>query len=212
MELRRDSTLSFYEANAAEAVADYEAVDFSSVLQPVLEHLSAGARVLEIGCGSGRDAAALLARGCDVTATDASDAMLTQAAARHPELQDRLLRYAVPGPLPFASHSFDAVIAMALIMHLAFEDIGKAFGEIVRVLKPHGIFAYSVNTERVGLDERGYDDRGRYFTCLSTADWEQLHTEAGFETVSLSKERDLIERTGVSWVSFIARRYFDGKH
>ncbi len=205
MEPTRDSTLSFYETRAAEVVAGYEAVDFSPVLQPVLEHLSPGDRVLELGCGSGRDAAVLLDRGCNVTATDASDAMLTEAAARHPELERRLLRHVLPKTLPFPSHSLDAVIAMAVIMHLSFEEIQKAFGDIIRVLKRQGIFAYSVNTERAELDERGYDDRGRYFTCLSTADWEQLHTEAGFETVSMREERDLIGRTGVSWVSFIAR-------
>ncbi len=211
---RRDSTLSFYETNAAEVAAGYEAVDFSPVLQPVLEHLSPGTRVLEIGCGSGRDAAVLLERGCDVTATDASNAMLTEAAARHPKLGQRLLRHMLPEPLPFASYSFDAVMAMAVIMHLSHDEIQEAFGEIARVLKPHGLLAYSVNTERAGLDQRGYDDRGRYFTCLPAAEWEQLHTEAGFETLDLREQGDLSGRTGVHWVTFIARARgrLDEKH
>ncbi len=132
--------------------------------------------------------------------------MLTEAAARHPELEHRLAQHMLPEPLPFASYSFDGVIAMAVIMHLSHEEIREAFGEIVRVLKPHRLFAYSVNTERAGLDRRGYDDRGRYFTCLPAAEWQQLHTEAGFATLDLREQGDLGGRAGVNWVSFVARR------
>lgn len=102
---------------------------------------------------------------------------------RHPELEDRLLRHMLLEPLPFASYSFHAVIAMAVIMHLSHEEIEEAFREIAHVLKPHGLPAHSVNTERADLAQRGYDDRSRYFTCLPAEKWEQLQREVSLRTV-----------------------------
>lgn len=101
-------------------------------------------RVLEIACGTGaltRALASVLPRSTIITATDASFAMLEQArragAARHV-----VWRQANALGLPFSDASVDAVICHFGVMF--FSDKRKAFSEARRVLRPGGVFLFSV--------------------------------------------------------------------
>ena len=168
---RMDDTLAYYEKNARQAATSYEGVAFDAPLNRLIQLVADGARILEIGTGSGRDAARLLSEGYRVDGIDGSSAMIAQAKALHPELSDRLTHHVLPEPLPYNSSEFDAVASWAVLMHLRAEFLAPVFGEIRRIVVPGGIFAYSVNTERPGLDLDGCDERGRHFTCLPVAGW-----------------------------------------
>ena len=198
-------TLDYYNRDAGRIAANYEAVDFSAVIERVGDSIEPGSRVLEIGCGSGRDAAVLLSKGFDVTALDGSREMLRQALRLHPELEGRDVCHALPDELPFADREFGAVLAMAVLMHVPQSELPTVFASIARVLAPGGTFAYSVNTERPGLDEHRKDPRGRHFTCLTAGGWEDLHLNAGFRTEYSQEDDDITRRTGVRWVTFICR-------
>jgi SAM-dependent methyltransferase len=199
-------TVNYYENNAERIAANYEAVDFSSVLEPVVRELPQGASVIDLGCGSGRDAAKLLSRGFEVTVTDASRAMLEEAVRHHPELSGRTVLHALPAELPFPAASFGAALAMAVLMHIASADLPAAFAAVSKVVRAGGLFAYSVNTEREGLNASGNDARGRHFTPLPRAEWEGLHREAVFETLQAWESEDITGRKGIRWVTFICRR------
>lgn len=201
-----NATHAFYDEHAARVAAGYERVDFESINRRVLRYLGPDDRLLEIGSGSGRDAAWFLALGLDVRCLDASEAMIDQAVAHHPELSGRIGRHALPAPLPFADASFDAVTAMAVIMHLAEDELTAAFDECARVCRAGGTFAYSVNTERAGLDADGRDEKGRHFTCMTKREWEGLHAAAGFSTAESWESEDITERPGIRWVTFICKR------
>ncbi|MFW6312348.1 MAG: class I SAM-dependent methyltransferase [Spirochaetota bacterium] len=95
-----NGTLGFYDSHAREATASYERVDFSPLVDRFAATLGPAGRVLDLGCGSGRDAARLLSGGYDVVAADGSEAMLAEATALHPELAGRTARVVLPGPLP----------------------------------------------------------------------------------------------------------------
>jgi 2-polyprenyl-3-methyl-5-hydroxy-6-metoxy-1,4-benzoquinol methylase len=69
-------TVKAYDARAVDFAARHVAVDASDLQRILLKHLPAAARVLEIGCGCGRDAVFLAERGFRVVATDASTGML----------------------------------------------------------------------------------------------------------------------------------------
>jgi SAM-dependent methyltransferase len=105
----------------------------------------AGRRVLELGCGSAPCARWLRRQGADVVAFDLSAGMLARAAALN-----RATGLAVPlvqadvSALPFAAASFDAVCSS--FGGLPFvADAEAALREVVRVLRPGGRFAASVN-------------------------------------------------------------------
>jgi len=201
-----NGTLRFYDSHAQETTASYEKVEFSRRVDRFAQALGPSGRVLDLGCGSGRDAARLLSGGYDVVAADGSEAMLAQATALHPELAGRTARVVLPGPLPFDRDAFDGVTSWAVIMHVAASELPHVFAELARVVRPGGILGYSVNTERAGLEAEGTDERGRHFTCLAAEAWERLHEEAGFSTMDCEETDDIVGRAGIRWVTFLARR------
>jgi SAM-dependent methyltransferase len=96
-----------------------------------------GRRALDVGCGTGRWAAALAERyGCKVWGVDRSPEMIEVARARVPEGVG--LRVGAAEQLEFKDGWFERVL-MSLVLQLV--DRPKAFGEILRVLRPKGVFA-----------------------------------------------------------------------
>jgi SAM-dependent methyltransferase len=203
---RYKSTISYYEGEAPNIAATYEAVDFRAVIDRMLSQLPEGGKLLDVGCGSGRDAAYFLDRGFDVTGTDASKAMIAEAVRHHPELADRLLQHRLPGPLPFADRAFDVAVAMAVLMHLTEADARRALAELVRVTRPGGIVAYSVSIQRPGLDSDGLDNKKRYFLSLSSDEWRALNAPSGLFQVESWESEDLGGRGGIRWATFVSRR------
>jgi SAM-dependent methyltransferase len=114
-------------------------------------YLRPGDRVLDIGCGSGRHTAAVVARqnviavGADRDASqlpqakerlNLHDSMGLSAGGRWSLLNTDICR------LPFASESFDRVICSEVLEHVP--DDTRAIQEVVRVLKPGKTMAVSV--------------------------------------------------------------------
>lgn len=99
-----------------------------------------GEEVLEIGSGSGSDAAELVRRlpGVRVTATDADPTMLAAARRRLGPIGSRASIVNCDATrLPFGDGRFDAVVSFLMLHHvMAWED---ALGEAVRVLRPGGV-------------------------------------------------------------------------
>jgi SAM-dependent methyltransferase len=197
-----DRTLAYYETHSAALASRYESVDMSAKHEQLAATLPAGARLLELGCGTGRDAAALLAMGYDIRAIDGSAAMLAEAARLHPPLAGRLVRHQMPQPLPFADASFDAVLAFASLMHLPEPSIAPVLREAARVLLPRGRLVFSVCTTRPGVAPDGIDADGRRFTLLPAGRWRELAIDAGFDPAGGSRETDRQGRDGIVWSGF----------
>ncbi len=94
----------------------------------------AGRRILDLGCGKGRFACRFRELGADVIGLDGSQGMLAHASKL-----DRVRASALR--LPFASRSFDGVMAVEVFEHLPNSGIGHVMREISRVLKPGGRLA-----------------------------------------------------------------------
>nr|WP_237529679.1 class I SAM-dependent methyltransferase [Streptomyces sp. SID3915] len=111
---------------------------------------AAGARdVLELGAGHGRDALYFAREGFTVRATDFSAVGLEQLqeSARTQDVDGRVSTavHDVRDPLPLPDASVDGVFArMLLCMALSTEEIHAAVREIHRVLRPGGVFVYTV--------------------------------------------------------------------
>ncbi|MFG2117781.1 class I SAM-dependent methyltransferase [Streptomyces sp. NPDC048710] len=111
---------------------------------------SAGAHdVLELGAGQGRDALFFAREGFTVQATDFSPVGLEQMrdAAHSQGVEHRVTTavHDVRDPLPLSDASVDAVFAhMLLCMALSTKEIHALVGEVSRVLRPGGVFVYTV--------------------------------------------------------------------
>uniref|UniRef100_A0AAU2K015 Class I SAM-dependent methyltransferase n=1 Tax=Streptomyces sp. NBC_00049 TaxID=2903617 RepID=A0AAU2K015_9ACTN len=111
---------------------------------------AAGAReVLELGAGHGRDALYFARQGFSVLATDFSPVGLEQLseAAAAQDVAGRVATavHDVREPLPLPDGSVDAVFAhMLLCMALSTQEIHALAAEVRRVLRPGGVFVYTV--------------------------------------------------------------------
>ena len=101
-----ERTVGHYTTTASERTSAYERVDVSGMHELMLRCFGSGSRLLEIGCGSGHDAAFLAVHGRNVTATDASEGMIAAARWVHPETAGQFHR--LPFPFPrFSWNRFD---------------------------------------------------------------------------------------------------------
>jgi 2-polyprenyl-3-methyl-5-hydroxy-6-metoxy-1,4-benzoquinol methylase len=112
----------------------------------LLDHVAAAGeragrapRVLDIGCGEGQFAVALVREGAEVVAVDVAAEPLRRARSSHPALDLRLVEPETP--LPFEDVSFDVVWAGETIEHVA--DTAQWLSELRRVLRSGGLLLIS---------------------------------------------------------------------
>jgi SAM-dependent methyltransferase len=117
-------------------------------LDAELKKLRPGAAVLDVGCGTGEYVKRLTDLGFQVSGLEPAPAMRASAEARNPSAT---IVDGVVTALPFASESFDLVIAMEVLRYLDRADVVAGTREIVRVLKPGGV-AFITYVNRYALD------------------------------------------------------------
>jgi len=192
------STLRFY-AETAETYTAGGPGGASRGLASFLEKLRPGARILELGCGGGRDAEAMLAAGFDVEPTDGTPEIARQAEARLGR-KVRVMRF---GELE-ALAAYDAVWANASLLHVPRESLPEVLGRVFRALKPGGLHFASYK----GGGREGRDGHGRYFNYLSRDELiEAYDRSASWEVDSVVEYvGGGYEGTQGPWVAITVRR------
>jgi SAM-dependent methyltransferase len=144
--------------------------------------------VLELGCGSGANAAALLDRFLDVrlTTTDVDPVMLASATRRLARFGDRAtVARADATALGVGDATFDAVISMVMLHHVG--DWPAALGEVRRVLRPTGRFVgYDLNGSGPLLRRRRERRGSPHHHYLAADELRTGLTAAGFTDVSVA--------------------------
>jgi len=118
----------------------YDPPAFDAVVGPAIDFLAAapGERVLDMGCGEGKETFALAARGLTVISTDLSHTQLARARERVRDgLPDARAHFvqANAEELPFAAGTFRVIYGKAILHHL---DLDLAAAEVDRLLRPGG--------------------------------------------------------------------------
>jgi SAM-dependent methyltransferase len=164
--------------------------------------LPAGARVVDLGCGPGRDMAWLHARGLRVAGLDLSAGMLRQA---RPRASGALVQGEMRG-LPFGAGTCQGVWCNAALLHLPKAEAPAALAEIARVLAPGGLAFVSV---QAGSGEGWEADSmrpglwpPRYFARYDKAEFARLMEAAGLGVGEVAAN-PAGPRT---WLWFLARR------
>jgi SAM-dependent methyltransferase len=191
-------TLAFYAREAADYVARWPDGNHRH-LSGLLGQLAPGARILELGCGSGRDAAYMLARGFAVEPTDGVPQMAAQAGRRLGK-PVKVLRF---DELE-ARDAYDAVVACASLLHVPVGELPTILGRIWGALRPGG---WHLASYKSGGSE-GRDRLGRYYNYLSQSQAHACYEQAGswcslgFET----GEARGYEGTLSPWITVIAQK------
>lgn len=189
-----------HEARLLETIATYDATSLAyarkfrnAPLDPYLERfaslLQPGARkVLDAGCGPGRDVVRLQALGLDVVGLDLSRGLIQQAKL----VTEEPLVLGDVRELPLRTASVDGVWSCASLVHLEPAGICAALKEFRRVLRPHGALFLSVR-HGTGTDWRqDAPHLRRHFHLYREGELLRALAVAGFEVVSHGVEPGVV--------------------
>ncbi len=132
------ATLDYYNDNAREFAASTVSVDFAEMQDRFMASLPQGGRILDFGCGSGRDAKRFLDEGFAVDATDGSPELCRLAS----EYAGILVKCELFGELS-AVEAYDGIWACSSILHVPKAELPSIFGKMLRALKPSGVMYVS---------------------------------------------------------------------
>jgi SAM-dependent methyltransferase len=181
-------TLAYY--NETRAVYSASGPNGTSrFLEGFMQRLPSQARILELGCGGGRDAEAMIANGFTVDATDGVAAIAREAEARLNK-PVRVMRF---DELE-AVDAYDGVWAHASLIHVPKDTLPGVLRRIYRALRPGGIhFAnYKAYTDQADLT-------GRYFNYMNMAEALDLYSKsASWTFLDLRDDRSGASKT--PWV------------
>jgi SAM-dependent methyltransferase len=123
-----------------------------ALLACLAEQAEDGAPIADLGCGPGHVAAWLAGRGVAAVGIDLSPGMIAVGRREYPQVEFREGDFL---ELPAADGEFGAAIAFYSIIHLEPGELSRAFQEIHRVLRPHGLFlvSFHIGSEVRHLDE-----------------------------------------------------------
>ncbi len=154
-------------------------------LGKVLDMLSPGASVLDLGCGSGAPADIEIAKGHQVTGVDISGRQVELARRNVPT--GRFLKGDV-GSVEFAVGSFDAVVSFYVLDGIPRSEHELILGRVYEWLRPGGLFL-------VSIEARDYEDQWSewlgvpmFFSSFDPLTFRRLVEGVGFEVLETDIE------------------------
>jgi 2-polyprenyl-3-methyl-5-hydroxy-6-metoxy-1,4-benzoquinol methylase len=190
-------TIAFYDRNAAHFAAQTAALDMSPLYERFLQHVPAGGRILDAGCGVGRDTQAFAERGFKVVAFDASAEMVRlarertegQAEVQHMRFEDVIWRA-----------EFDGIWACASLLHVSPKTFPSVASRLAQALRPGGAWYMSF---KLGTGERSA--AGRLFVDHTAMSLRAILSTLPLTIVETWTSEDVRPgRNGENWLNAIA--------
>ena len=196
------STLKYYSDNAAQVAERYESV-VSNLSAHFVDAFSNGGKILDIGCGSGRDLAVLHKLGFDCYGVDPTPEFVKIAQLKHPELIGRIALGELPDLYTTFNGDFDGVLCSAVLMHIDIEQLSATSAAIKSCLKQGGRLLYSVPSKRLDVVASNRDANGRLFIPDQASRLNSLFSNQGFMEIASWTNSDSMGRDAVEWVSVL---------
>jgi ubiquinone/menaquinone biosynthesis C-methylase UbiE len=140
-------------------IYDAEENPLIAMEEPLVDRLLgdvAGLHIVDVGCGTGRHALRLAARGATVVGVDFSDGMLSRARAKEGGDGVRWLAHDVTRPpLPLSAEAFDRVVCALVVDHIG--RLPEFFAELCRLCRPDGQIVVTVMHPAMMLREHRRD-------------------------------------------------------
>lgn len=202
-----DEVIATYDAQAAELAERYDHEALLAGYRPLddlLDPRSADALALDIGAGSGRDAAWLVAKGYEVVAVEPSAGMRSEGARRHADDKIRWLDDRLPALLRVheLGLAFDLILLSAVWQHIAPNDRERAFRKMTALLKPGGLLLMTLR--------QGPAPQNRPMHPVTLAEVEALARAFGLEVFKVADQHDELSRAEVRWISVLLRMPDEG--
>jgi SAM-dependent methyltransferase len=194
------TTLEHYERNAEGFRAGTQDHDVSQNIDALLRNIQEEPplRILDFGCGPGRDLKAFAAMGHSPVGLDGTAAFVEMArAASGCEVwhQDFLA-------LDLPEAHFDGVFANASLFHVPSVALARVLGQLYATLKPGGVL-FSSNPR--GHNEEGWNG-GRYGVYHDLASWRAAVEAAGFIEIEHYYRPQGLPREQQTWLASVWRK------
>ena len=193
-------TLEHYESRAGKFREGTSGHDVSQNVEALLEAIEGETplRILDFGCGPGRDLRAFVDRGHRPTGLDGSASFVRMARefAGVPVLAQDFLALDLP------PQEFDGVFANASLFHVPTSELVRVLGELRDCLRPQGVL-FSSNPR--GNNDEGWN-RGRYGVYHDLEQWRDFATRAGFEYIRHYYRPDGLPCDQQPWLASLWRR------
>lgn len=196
-------SVRWYQKNAPQVAERYESIAAEDVHDWLIRFLPENpGRILDIGAGSGRDAAWLAGLGHQVVAVEPSLAMRKEARLRHSKAAVQWINDRLPSLSKVSrKEPFDLILISGVWMYVAESDRKRAFRKAINLLKPGGVLAIMLR--------HGPQDPERGLREVSVEELEDLARAHGALVVSRTDDsEDCLGRGEVRW-SQVAIRFPD---
>lgn len=196
------ATVNYYATNAQDVADRYE-----SIVSNLSAHFDLAFRpqskILDIGCGSGRDMALLSTMGHQCFGLDATKEFVEIAQDLHPNLAGKISLAALPRFQPPFGGEFDGVLCSAVLMHVSLPELESAATSIKECLKERGRLLYSVPSKRLDVGVEHRDADGRLFIPDHSDHLQKIFQRIGFRLISKWGDEDSLGRDNVAWKSVL---------
>jgi SAM-dependent methyltransferase len=194
-----DGTLEHYAGRAAtfwEGTRDHDVSQNITALLAAIE-AAAPLRILDVGCGPGRDLKTFSMLGHEAIGVEGTPAFAEMARVHSgcKVWQQDFMHMELPPAY------FDGVYANAALFHVPAQELPRVLGQLHATLKPRGAL-FSSNPH--GNDEEGWN-RGRYGIYHRLESWRRYMTDAGFVELKHYYRPDGLPRDQQPWLATVWR-------
>jgi SAM-dependent methyltransferase len=201
--MTRASGTEGYAAEAEALLVQYESLAFEHVQRWSLPLIPAPPRrILEIGAGTGRDAAGFAALGHSVVAVEPTDEFRRGAAARHPSPAIEWVDDSLPdlAAILGRGETFDVVVMTAVWMHIDEAQRRRAMANVAALMRSGGVVIMTLR--------HGPVPPGRRMFAVTADETIALARQSGLDVVHNEFSPEGVQRRpGISWTRLaFARR------
>lgn len=180
LEEKKRITKEYYDLHASEWVRERSNLEYCLKEFGEFQKLLPAGKVIDLGCGTGRDASLFVPKGYEYTGVDISSGMIEEAKKLFPLAHFREMDLS---SLDFPDGTFDGIWSFGAYLHIPKDEILGAIREANRVLRHGGIGFITV---KKGSFERylGEGDAKRYWSFYGKNQFADVLKEGGFEVIT----------------------------